>query len=273
MAIPVGSALGYALGGAMIEHWRWAFYLVVPPGLLLALLSARMRDPRHTESNAAKPKAADYAQLLRIPSLVTNVLAQAAMTFAIGGLSAWAPTYLAEQRGLPEAHAGVVFGGILALGGLLSTLFGGWLGDRLRSRFKGAYFLVSGTGMLLGFPATLAMLWVPFPYAWGFIFLAVFFLFMNIGPANTALANVTPPSMRATAFALNIFVIHAFGDALSPPLMGWITDRAGNNWHPSFILVSAVMLIAGVLWLASRQWLVQDTESADQRSRDQLASS
>jgi MFS family permease len=263
MAIPVGSALGYAFGGMMIEHWRWAFYLVVPPGLLLAALSARMREPRLNRPGAPTPTVADYAQLLRIPSLVANVFAQAAMTFAIGGLSAWAPTYLAEQRGLPESRAGILFGCILALGGLLSTLFGGWLGDRLRSRFKGAYFLVSGTGMLLGFPAALAMLWVPFPYAWGFIFLAVFFLFMNIGPANTALANVTPPSMRATAFAVNIFVIHALGDAISPPLMGWITDRAGNNWHPSFILVSAVMLVAGVLWLASRQWLVRDTEAVE----------
>ena len=262
MAIPVGSALGYAFGGMMIEHWRWAFFLVVPPGMLLAFLSMRMTDPRNAKfGTTAKPQAADYLSLLRIPSLMANFLAQAAMSFAIGGLSVWAPTYLSEQRGIPEAQAGVAFGAILAVGGLVSTLFGGWLGDKLQKRYKSSYFLVSGTGMLLGFPATLAMLWVPFPYAWGCIFLAVFFLFMNIGPSNTALANVTPPAMRASAFAANIFVIHALGDVPAPPLMGWITDRSGGNWNTSFILVSVVMLLAGAIWLMSTRSLVKDTEA------------
>lgn len=258
MAIPVGSALGYAFGGFMHEHWRWAFFLVLPPGLLLAAACWWMPEPRRAEGKE-KPKLADYKQLLRIPSLVTNILAQTAMTFAIGGLSNWAPTYFIEQRGIPARDAGVIFGAMLAIAGIFSTLFGGWLGDKLRSRFEGAYFLVSGAGMLLGFPATIAMLYVPFPYAWGCIFLAVFFLFMNTGPANTALANVTPPSMRATAFAANIFVIHALGDALSPPLMGWVTDKAHHNWNPAFWLVSTVMLVAGVTWIASRKALARDT--------------
>ena len=76
--------------------------------------------------------------------------------------------------------------------------------------------------MLLGFPATVAMLFVPFPYAWGCIFVAMFCLFLNTGPSNTGLANVSPVHLRATAFAMNILVIHAFGDVLSPPLIGWI---------------------------------------------------
>ena len=119
---------------------------------------------------------------------------------------------------------------------MLATLLGGWLGDKLRPRFPASYFLVSGVGMLLGFPATIAMLYVPFPYAWIFIFFAMFFLFLNTGPSNTALANVTPPAMRATAFALNILVIHPLGDALSPWLIGWIKDHGtwneASSWSP-----------------------------------------
>ena len=261
MAIPVGSALGYAFGGLMTQwlNWRWAFYLVVPPGLVLAAFCFFMKEPRRESaaSGSSNPGWADYKKLLRIPSLVTNILAQAAMTFAIGGLSVWAPTYIHEDRGIPIAQASLIFGGILAVTGLISTLLGGWLGDRLRSRFPGSYFLVSGTGMLLAFPCTIAMLYVPMPYAWIFIALAMFFLFLNIGPSNTAIANVTPPNMRATAFAANIFVIHLLGDVPSPYLMGLIKDH--SDWSKSFIAVSLVMLVAGVVWITNQHTLARDT--------------
>ena len=267
MAIPVGSALGYAFGGYMskVLSWHWAFYLVTPPGLLLAAFCFFMPEIRrsHSVGGAAPPKAtfADYRGLIRIPSLVTNILAQAALTFAIGGLSAWAPTYIHEGRGIPLAQADLFFGGIVAAAGFVSTLFGGWLGDRLRTRFPGSYFLVSGCGMLIGFPCTIAMLYVPFPAAWICIFFAVFFLFMNTGPSNTALANVTPPAMRATAFAMNILIIHLFGDAFSPPLIGWIKDH--GSWNLAFFTVSTVMLVAGIVWLASAHALVRDTEAVE----------
>jgi len=263
MAIPVGSALGYGFGGLIDAHlgWRWAFYLVGPPGLLLASLCFFMPEPRRASMHGLalghKPGAADYAKLLKIPSLITNILAQTAMTFAIGGLSVWAPTYIHEARGIPLAEADLKFSIILVVAGLSSTLLGGWLGDRLQPRFPGSYFLVSGTGMLIGFPATLAMLYAPFPAAWGCIFVAMFFLFLNIGPSNTAIANVTPPSMRATAYAANILVIHALGDVLSPWLIGWIKDH--GSWNLSFITVSVVMLLAGVIWLGSTKALVRDT--------------
>ena len=267
MAIPVGSALGYAFGGWINKAlgWRWAFFLVTPPGLLLAGLCFLMPDPRRLAGYALtiRPKAtwADYKGLIRIPSLVTNILAQTALTFAIGGLSVWAPTYIHEGRGQPLAQTDLIFGGILVVAGFLSTLFGGWLGDALRPRHPGSYFIVSGIGMLLGFPMTIAMLYTPFPAAWGLVFLAIFFLFMNTGPSNTALANVTPPSMRATAFAMNILVIHLFGDALSPWLIGWIKDH--GTWNAGFFTVSTVMLVAGIVWLSSSRWLVRDTEAVE----------
>lgn len=263
MAIPVGSALGYGFGGLVSHYWnwRWAFYLVTPPGLLLAALCFLIPDPRRgsavTLEETPKPTWEDYASLVHIPSLVTNILAQTALTFAIGGLSVWAPTYISEARGVPLHQADTIFGIILAGTGLVSTLLGGWLGDKLRARFAGSYFLVSGIGMLLAFPCTVAMLYVPFPWAWICIGAAMFFLFLNTGPSNTAIANVTPAPLRATAFAVNILVIHLLGDVTSPALIGWIKDH--GSWNLSFLTVSAVMLVAGVIWLLSMPALVRDT--------------
>src|SRR5207248_5706356 len=101
-----------------------------------------------------------------------------------------------------------IFGLITVVAGLVSTLLGGVIADKLRPRFAGSYFWVSGIGMLIACPLFIATLYIPFPAAWVAMFLVIFFLFLNTGPSNTALANVSLPTVRATAFAVNLFVIH-----------------------------------------------------------------
>jgi MFS transporter, Spinster family, sphingosine-1-phosphate transporter len=152
---------------------------------------------------------------------------------------------------------GPTFGGIVVVSGLVATLFGGWLGDRLRDRKRGSYFLVCGYGALIAFPPFVAMLFVPFPYAWGCIFLAVFFLFINTGPANTVLANVTRHRIRASAFAINILIIHALGDAISPLLMGFVGDK--STMGTALLLSSVLIPLAGILWLSGARHLDADT--------------
>jgi MFS family permease len=264
LAIPVGSAIGYAVGGWVGSHygWRWAFYVVVPPGLVLGIVSLFMRDPPRGQTDrgvkaVARVKWEDYLALAKIPSYVLNTLGMAALTFAIGGISYWMPRYLTRVRGLP-ASSKVTFGAILCVAGALATLAGGLAGDKVERRYAGAYFLVSAIGILLACPFVVLMLYTPFPLAWVWIFFTIFFLFFNTGPANTILANVTHPSVRASAFAINIFVIHAMGDAPSPPLLGGIAGRHG--WNAAFLVVVAVMLIAAGFWMLGVRYLKRDTE-------------
>jgi MFS transporter, Spinster family, sphingosine-1-phosphate transporter len=264
VAIPVGSAIGYAVGGFVAAHWGWqtAFFVVAPPGLLLGLFCFLRRDPRvRLGSIKEKQRASlsDYLRLARTRSYVLNTLAMTALTFAIGGMSFWVPGYL-EYRGLPPTSR-IIFGGITVLAGLTATLAGGIAGDSLRKRFPGSYFLISGIGVIIAFPFSVVMLFTPFPAAWVMMFVAVFFLFFNTGPSNTALANVTDPSVRATAFALNILIIHALGDAAAPPLIGAVADR--TNMNVAFLVVSAMMLVAGVLWLWGAKYLPADTEAIE----------
>ena len=191
----------------------------------------------------------------------------AAMTFAMGGLSFWVPRYLYTYRaadfgGHPDlGKINFTFGAITASAGLLATIIGGWAGDRLRKRYPSSYFLVSGFAIFFAFPATVLMLHTPFPHAWILVFFAVFFLFFNTGPANAALANVTPPGIRATAFALNILAIHIFGDAISPPLIGWIAGQTNMNF--AFLVVSAMMVVASAFWLIGARYLGRDTAAAE----------
>lgn len=266
MAIPVGSALGFVIGqkvGSLhgTQGWRWAFYAVTPPGLLLAIWCFFKRDP-HRASTADRPskaRLADYLSLLRIKSYVLDCTGMTAMTFAIGGISFWMPRYLTEVRGLAD-NSKTTFGVIVAVSGLAATLLGGMAGDALRRRFSGSYFLVSGIAMFIACPFLLMMLWVPFPFAWVPLFVACFFLFFNTGPTNTILANVTHPSIRASAFAMNILVIHGLGDAISPPLLGVVAGHFG--WDAAFWLVAVMMVVAGVIWMFGARYLKADTDAA-----------
>jgi MFS family permease len=165
---------------------------------------------------------------------------------------------LLAPNSIDAQQIGTYFGAILVVGGLVATLFGGWLGDRLRKKVRGAYFLVCGWGALVSFPAFIAMIYVPFPYAWGFMFIAIFFLFINTGPANAILANVTRHKIRATAFAINILIIHALGDVISPPLIGLMADR--SNLGTALTIISVLILVAGVLWNMGARHLDAETQ-------------
>ena len=265
-AIPVGSALGYVIGGVVGAHlgWRWAFYLVTLPGLLLGLLCFWQRDPRVSEHHLAQESArrgiGDYLKLFRTRSYLINCVAQTLMTFVTGGLGFWVPAYLRYRN--QSADVGVtIFGLITVVAGLGSTLLGGVIADKMRSRFAGSYFWVSGIGMLIACPFFIVTLYIPFPAAWIAMFLAIFFLFLNTGPSNTALANVSLPAVRATAFAANIFVIHALGDVQAFWLLGYIGGH--TNMHVAFLFVSGIIFISGVVWLMGVKYLPADTAAVE----------
>jgi len=261
-AIPVGSALGYVIGGLIGAHlgWRWAFYLVTPPGLLLGLLCFWQRDPRvashHVVQKSPRRRMSDYLKLFRTRSYLINCIAQTLMTFAAGGLGYWISAYL-DFRNQSPAAGRTIFGLITVVAGLSSTLLGGIVADRLRSRVAGSYFLVSGIGMLISFPFLVVSLYIPFPAAWVAMFIAIFFLFLNTGPSNTALANVSLPAVRATAFAVNILIIHFLGDVQANWMLGYIGGH--TNIRIAFLFVSGVILASGLAWLAGVKYLPEDT--------------
>jgi MFS family permease len=274
-AIPFGSALGYVLGGFVASRtgdWRWSFYVLVPPGLLLGLWCLFMREPTRGQAEdkaqcrKQRPRFKDYLVLLQTPSYVLDTLGMTAMTFALGGIGFWMPYFIVDVcKATDLGTANLVFGGIVAVAGLVATLLGGLAGDRLRNRFPGSYFLVAGFSMLLGFPLFLLVLYTSFTstWTWIFLFLACFCLFFNTGPTNTVLANVTHPAVRASAFALNILVLHLFGDAFSPALIGIIAHY--SNMYVGFVVVSGMILVGGLIWLCGARYLARDTALAPTR--------
>jgi MFS family permease len=271
VAIPVGSALGYLLGGVLGQRYGWhaAFLLVGVPGLLLAIPMALLRTPprggdaphsavgHHLPEGEGISATAGYAALFRNRSFVCNTLAMAAMTFAIGGLAQWIPSFLYRIHSLDVAKGNTLFGATTVLAGILGTLAGGWLGDRWQKRSGKGYLLVSGWGFLIGTPfAAWAILAPGLTSCMTAIFIAEFFLFLNTGPLNTVIINVTNPAIRAMAFAVNIFFIHALGDAVSPSILGWLSDQWGLR--SALLITPLAMVLAGLLCFICGRFVVQD---------------
>ncbi|NJD91866.1 MAG: MFS transporter [Geobacter sp.] len=253
LAIPVGSALGYLLGGVIGERFGWqsAFLMVGAPGLLLVIPLALLKTV--TQPKPAAESSANYRLLLQNRSYVMNTLAMTAMTFAMGGMAQWMPTFLNRVHGLGVEKGNLLFGGLTVVAGIIGTLIGGWLGDYYQHRRPDGYLLVSGWGFILGIPAMLvALTATDLQTALVGMFLAELCLFLNTGPLNTVIVNVTRHDMRAMAFAANILVIHALGDAVSPALIGLLSDRFGLT-RALLSTVAAILLAAVFCFICGKR--------------------
>ena len=264
MAIPVGSALGYIVGGQVGHHfgWRAAFFVAGIPGLLLALAVLRLPDPPRGghDTAAAAPASgmpaaplqgaiAVYLSLLRRGPYMLIVLGYAAYTFALGGLAFWMPVFLERVRGVPELTATTGFGLIVVATGFVGTFAGGWLGDYFLKSSRQAYMWFSGAVTLLAAPVALLALTAPAPQLYyPAIVAAQLLLFMSTGPVNAAIVNIVSPFERASAMALSMFTIHLLGDVPSPVLIGQLSDM--SSLGRAVLVVPLAIAVGGVIWLA-----------------------
>src|SRR5437867_3595030 len=253
-AVPIGSALGYIVGGLVDRYfgWRQAFFVAGVPGLILAAFALRLYDPPRGNQDTAEESppghtGRSYQALLHNRPYLLTVLGYAAYTFAIGALAFWTPTFLERVRGIPKAHATVQFGAVVVVTGFVGTYLGGWLGDRLLRVSRQAYQWLSGTVTLLAAPLTLLALAAPQPYVyWPAIVAAELCLFASTGPVNSAIVNEVSPHMRATAVALSIFTIHILGDVPSPSIVGMISDA--RSLADAVLIIPVAVLLGGVIW-------------------------
>jgi MFS family permease len=271
LAIPVGSAAGYLLGGYLAPHhgWRFPFYIAAAPGFVLALVAAFLPEPERGQFDSVKDEAdwlpagfqggslrrflvRNYFFFRKLwfdvvlnPAFLTATLGMAFMTYSLGGIQVWMPKFLFSERGYTLEAANLAFGIVIVVDGILAALIGGWLGDYLLPRLKSSYYLVSAASMLLGVPVMIVALFAKGPGMMPAIAVAAFFLLLNTAPLNAAVINSVGAHIRATALAVNIFIIHILGDVPSPTMMGWVADK--RSLQAAFILPVIAMGISSAI--------------------------
>ncbi len=258
-AIPAGSALGFVIGGylAGTYGWRPAFFIVGLPGLLFALLALAIREPQRGGSDPSRnlgapapSLVATYLMLWKNKTYVAVSIGFVAYTFALGGLVGWMPAFLERYDRMSTEDANLIFGGVICLAGFVGTFAGGYLGDYLLRYTRHAYLWLSGLCMFAGAPVAVLALSARQPKIFlPAIFVAGFFLFLNTGPLNAFLLGCVPAGIRATAMAVNIFFIHALGDAISPPIIGILSDRFGL--FRATMIAPVMMVLSGIVLLSA----------------------
>jgi len=265
IAIPIGSALGYLTGGFVEKHWGWriAFFVAGGPGIVLAALCMLIQEPARTLAKERFDPIASLKTLWRVLLYRRGVLGYCALTFAMGGFSYWAPSFLYRRYALDLAAANFKFGIITVVAGGIGTAIGGGWADRwVRRRTAAApgtdetaddtlatrvNLRVCAFGAAVAAPLAAACFFAPSANLFFiFVFFCELFIFLPTSPINAVVLRSVPPTMRASAMALSIFAIHLLGDLWSPPLLWFLLDEMPIA--PAMMAVPLAIAIAGAAW-------------------------
>ena len=253
IAIPVGAALGYLLAGALGPRygWRTPFYVGAIPGLLIAcFLWLLVKEPKRGSADRLQETShrVSFRGLFGNSGFWCATVGLALLTFSMGGISVWLPTFYQRFGGYTLLGANQRIGAITVVCGLLGTITGGWIAQRWLTRSHRALYLVSAVSAFLAVPGAMVVFFGPARWIVPSTVVAEFFLFLGTGPLNAAIVNSVGAKIRASAIAVNLFMIHAMGDAPSPTIIGHISDSHGLRLALGLTLVTMLMASALLLF-------------------------
>lgn len=254
-AIPVGAALGYVLGGLLGESfgWRAAFFIVGLPGVFLAYFVYSLKDPRHRHTHEGQIRVREMLSLFKVKPYMVGVFGYCAYVFVLGGVAHWIPSYMQRMFEVTQLQANTTFGGIAVVSGLVGTLVGGYIGDWMRVKSRGGNYLFCSITMLLAIPCfyfTVATSDYQTFLVW--LVLTQFLFFSSTGPFNVAVLESAPKRLQTTSVALSILMSHILGDAISSPLIGYVSDKTGSLQQGVMICTPMIAISAAIWFWAAK---------------------
>src|ERR1700761_483615 len=265
IALPVGAAAGYEAGSWVAAHhgWRMSFIASAVPGVLVALLILFfMREPKRTgRVEKAKTDKASVLSLAKNKAYLSSILGYAAVTFSLGGISWWMPSFLHREAGYSIEAAGAVMGPIIVVAGLGGTALGGWLAQWWSKKTPKALYLVPALSAALTIPPAVVCFFGPPSMIVPSLSVAVFLIFLGTGPVNAATLNAVPANLRATAMAGQLFAIHVLGDMPSSKVIGMISDASNLRLGMAATLV--VFAVGAVIFFVGARFAPPLTDSVE----------
>jgi len=302
IGILVGFVVGGALAGLYPGSWRLAFIFTGIPGLILALLAWRLREPRRNQADeenleldlGTTPETEEpphtisvssnvlsqFKMLLRIRTLVVLIGMQIFAYFVLGANTVFLPTYLQQKDtfNLSSEQAGLFAGVVIVLAGMAGTIIGGYMADLLNRRHPGARVLVCGIGFLLGAPAFAVAVTLH-----SLTIFSIFFVFTSLllslytGPSTAATQSVLSSAFRASSVAISLLIAHLLGDAFSPSIVGLLAtildpthgqhaaqSIAGQDLSLALLITCTTALaMASLIGIFGARWMKSDVEAAE----------
>uniref|UniRef100_A0A1J3IV72 Putative sphingolipid transporter spinster-like protein 1 n=1 Tax=Noccaea caerulescens TaxID=107243 RepID=A0A1J3IV72_NOCCA len=283
MCIPAGVALGYVFGGYVGKHlgWRWAFYIeailmavfvvlcfcIKPPQLKgfadkdskkpsASIETVALTDAEASQIKTESPKSKSRKNLLVLfgrdlkalfseKVFIVNVLGYITYNFVIGAYSYWGPK--AGFGIYKMKNADMVFGGLTIVCGIIGTLGGSYVLDRINATLPNTFKLLAASTL---FGA--ALCFVAFCMKNMYAFIAIFALgeiliFAPQAPVNFVCLHCVRPNLRPLSMAVSTVLIHVLGDVPSSPLYGQMQDRL-KNWRTSTLIITSILFLAAIIW-------------------------
>jgi len=274
----IGIAVGFAGGGYIAEKfgWRDAFFFAAVPGIVFAFLAFGMREPLRGSAEQRGPTVQKtqeaslrtFLGLLRIPTLRAAILSQTVLYFVLASNAFWLPTLLNRRFALSISQAGLLAGVVLVAGGLIGTLAGGWIADRMARSNPAAYLQVGIAGFLIGAVFITISLVAPMNIGPIPIFIPAFLitvvcLYLNSGPFTAVSQNVVSPALRASSVTMLLFVSHVFGDSHSTFDIGYLSDRIGSLQTALLITSPTLLILAAIIAATGLRSVKADTQAME----------
>ena len=263
MSIPLGIAVGIAVGGFVAQHWGWrhAFGLVALPGAIAAILFFFVKDYKTVDlvktvgssgagNNKARMSKMDiFREFIHTPSLILTNVGFIGCIFVNNAIIVWLPTYLHRVEGLSISEAGMKVGLIMLLA-IIGLPVGGWLAD--------VWFKKNVSSRMLFPSLTIALNAVVILAAFSFLdgktqymmLLLMGVLASMFAPAAIIVTQeVIHPGLRAISYSVCVVFQNLFGASMAPIVIGALSDAYGikvaMSILPVFLLISALLFFAG----------------------------
>ena len=293
--LPLGLFAVYMVAGAIAARWGWrtAYYLACAPGLLMALLALRMKEPprgaTELQTGARQPVTkAPFRAIVRIRTLWWIVASGATLNFHSYAVATFNTAFLMRYHGLEVQHAGQVSAVSIGLVGLLGLLIGGVLGDRLRARRPNGRLLLAAFAFLLAAPCVFFALEQPQGH---FLVFACFMAamttltFVYYATVYSAIQDVVEPRLRGAAVALYFFAMYVLGASFGPVIVGALSDRVAlkamqaagaaamtesfraTGLHAAMYVIPVVLLVTSLVLFAAARTVGGDMERMQERLR------
>lgn len=272
-AIPLGSALGVAIGGLIASQfgWRHALGIVAIPGFIIAIMFFWVKDYKTVDliktvpaqkvaAGARMGKIDILRELFRSKSLILDNLAFAACAFATVSLTSWLPSYFQRFEGIPIQQAGLLSSVVMLLA-VVGAPLGGFVTDQWFKKRETARMLLPAITSTV----SALLLFICFFMLHGNFFIGVLLVMgvtvIMFAPGAVAVTqDVVHPGLRSTSLSICVVVQHLLGSAPGPLVTGAISDLYGLD--KAMLILPAFLLLAGILFFAGSFYYKKDAEGA-----------
>jgi MFS family permease len=267
-SIPLGTAIGHAIGGVIAVHlgWKHAFGIVAFPGLIIAILFLFIKDYKtvdlafvdKTKKKIKMEKRDMVREFVTRPSVLFTYFGFAAVVFVTTALITWLSTYFQNVQGMPMDKAGMKASLIMVLA-LVGAPIGGYLTDAWRKKQQNARSLLPAISTFI----TAVILFIALKLEPGllqYILLLIMgvSIMLFIAGAIAVTQDVIHPGMRAISYSICVIVQNLLGSAMAPMIIGRIYDKA--NIETALSILPFILVIGSALFLAGSAFYNKDLE-------------